>query len=122
SAPAAWGAPRSTATMARGPVVVIRRVGIRDVDTTGPGAWNEVVEVGTGFRGGGSALVNGGAGGVGHHAVQIARATATCGRANVAFVQSLGVDAVIDYNREAFRRRVERFDELFDAAARTLFG
>src|SRR5262249_41833016 len=51
----------------------------------------------------GSALINGGAGGVGHFAIQIARAmgakvTATCGPSNVEFVRSLGANRVIDYS------------------------
>ena len=63
-----------------------------------------------GLRAGGSALINGAAGGVGHFAVQIAKAlgattAATCGPSNVAFVQSLGADLVIDYSREDFAQR-----------------
>jgi NADPH:quinone reductase-like Zn-dependent oxidoreductase len=76
---------------------------------------------------GGSVLINGGAGGVGHFAVQIAKAlgakaTATCGPSHVAFVESLGADAVIDYSREDFTRRTERFDVVFDAVAKSSFG
>jgi NADPH:quinone reductase-like Zn-dependent oxidoreductase len=66
-----------------------------------------------GLREEGSALINGGAGGVGHFAVQIARTlgateAATCGPSNVDFVESLGADRVIDYSREDFTRRSER--------------
>jgi NADPH:quinone reductase-like Zn-dependent oxidoreductase len=75
---------------------------------------------------GASVLINGGAGGVGHIAVQIAKAlgakvSATCGPANVAFVESLGADAVIDYSREDFTRRDERFAVVFDAVATSSF-
>jgi NADPH:quinone reductase-like Zn-dependent oxidoreductase len=78
------------------------------------------------LREGGSALINGGAGGVGHFAVQIAKAlgarvTATCGPSNVAFVESLGTDRVIDYTREDFTRRPDRYDVVFDAVAKSTF-
>jgi NADPH:quinone reductase-like Zn-dependent oxidoreductase len=80
-----------------------------------------------GLRSGGAALANGGAGGVGHFAVQIAKAlgataAATCGPANVDFVKSLGADLVIDYSREDFTTRPERYDVVFDAVAMTSFA
>ncbi|MFI5458124.1 MAG: NAD(P)-dependent alcohol dehydrogenase [Isosphaerales bacterium] len=80
-----------------------------------------------GLRQGGSTLINGGAGGVGHFAVQIAKAlgattAATCGPFNVAFVESLGADLVIDYSREDFTQRAERYDVVFDAVAMSSFG
>ena len=77
---------------------------------------------------GGSALINGGAGGVGHFAVQIAKAlgaaptAATCGPANVDFVRSLGADLVIDYSKEDFTRRPEHYDVVCDAVATSSFG
>ena len=51
---------------------------------------------------GAKVLILGGAGGVGHFAVQIAKALgakvdATCGSSNITFVQSLGAEHVIDY-------------------------
>ena len=80
-----------------------------------------------GLRAGGSALINGGAGGVGHFVVQIAKAlgatvAATCGPSNVDFVRSLGADPVIDYSREEFPRRPERYDVILDAVARSSFA
>ena len=80
-----------------------------------------------GLREGGTTLINGGAGGVGHFAVQIARALgavpmATCGPSNVDFVRSLGADTVIDYSREDFTRRTELYDVVFDAVAKSRFG
>ena len=64
-------------------------------------------------------LVNGGAGGVGHFAVQYARhvgahVTATCGTDNVDFVRSLGADVVLDYTRDDAADAVEPFDVIFD--------
>ena len=80
-----------------------------------------------GLRSGGTTLINGAAGGVGHFAVQIARAlgaapTAVCGSANVDFVKSLGAETVIDYSRDDFTRRPERYDVVFDAVAKSSFG
>ena len=79
-----------------------------------------------GLREGGRALVTGAAGGVGHFAVQIAKAlgataAATCGPSNIAFVQSLGADLVIDYSREDFTQRQERYDVVLDAVAKSSF-
>jgi NADPH:quinone reductase-like Zn-dependent oxidoreductase len=64
-------------------------------------------------------LVNGGAGGVGHYAVQYAHhlgahVTATCGPDNVAFVRGLGADEVLDYTREDYAAATVPFDVIFD--------
>ena len=80
-----------------------------------------------GLRAGGTTLINGAAGGVGHFAVQIARdlgavTTATCGPSNVDFVKSLGAQTVIDYSRQDFTRGAERYDVVFDAVAKSGFG
>jgi NADPH:quinone reductase-like Zn-dependent oxidoreductase len=71
-------------------------------------------------------LVTGAAGGVGHYAVQFAKhagahVAGVCGPANVDFVRSLGADAVIDYTREDFTHRRERYDVVFDAACASTF-
>ena len=76
---------------------------------------------------GGTTLINGAAGGVGHFAVQIARAmgavpTAVCGPGNVEFVKSLGAETIIDYSQDDFTRRMERYDVVFDAVAKSGFG
>jgi NADPH:quinone reductase-like Zn-dependent oxidoreductase len=67
-------------------------------------------------------LITAAAGGVGHFAVQVAkhagaRVTGVCGPGNVAFVRDLGADDVVDYRREDFTRRGERYDVVFDAAS-----
>jgi NADPH:quinone reductase-like Zn-dependent oxidoreductase len=79
-----------------------------------------------GLKEGGSVMINGGAGGVGHFAVQIARAlgatvTATCGPSSVAFVESLGAHTVIDYSLEDFTHQPERYNVVFDAVAKSSF-
>ena len=71
-------------------------------------------------------LVNGAAGGVGHFAVQIAKHLGTqvvgvCSAANVEFVRGLGADEVIDYARDDFTKRSDRFDVVFDAAGASSF-
>ena len=71
-------------------------------------------------------LITGAAGGVGHFAVQIAKhlggeVVGVCGAANVEFVRALGADEVIDYARDDFTRRGDRFDVVFDAAGASSF-
>ena len=69
--------------------------------TAGITAWEALFDVGQ-FKKGQTVLVNGGAGGCGSFAVQLARMTggrvvATSGADNVAYVGALGADHVVDY-------------------------
>jgi NADPH:quinone reductase-like Zn-dependent oxidoreductase len=67
-------------------------------------------------------LIHGAGGGVGTFAVQIAKAlgayvTAVTGPQNVDVTRSLGADEVIDYSKEDFARRPERYDAVLDISA-----
>ena len=64
-------------------------------------------------------LINGASGGVGTFALQIAKAfdtqvTAVVSTRNVEIARNLGADHVIDYTKEDFTKREERYDLLFD--------
>ena len=68
-----------------------------------------------------SVLINGGTGGVGHFAVQIAKArgahvTVTCSSSNSALAKKLGADTVSGYTKDDFGRLTTKFDAIFDAA------
>ena len=72
-------------------------------------------------------LITGAAGGVGHFAVQVAKhlgahVVGVCGAANVEYVRDLGADEVVDYARDDFTRRTDRFDVVFDAAGASSFA
>jgi NADPH:quinone reductase-like Zn-dependent oxidoreductase len=65
-------------------------------------------------------LIQAGAGGVGHFAIQIAKilgakVIATTSTPNIAFVKSLGVDEVIDYTQTAFENVLTDLDFVLNA-------
>ncbi len=64
-------------------------------------------------------LINGSSGGVGHFAVQIAKAygakvTAVCSDKNTHFVKSLGADGVIAYNKESIHQHHGKYNLILD--------
>jgi NADPH:quinone reductase-like Zn-dependent oxidoreductase len=69
------------------------------------------------------ALIIGAAGGVGTHAVQLAKAfgavvTGVCSTPKMELVRTIGADEVIDYTREDFTDGTRRFDLILDTAGR----
>ncbi len=72
-------------------------------------------------------LIHGAGGGVGTLAVQIARAlgahvTAVSRTENLGLLRSIGADDVVDYTKEDFAARGQRYDILFDLGANRSLG
>jgi NADPH:quinone reductase-like Zn-dependent oxidoreductase len=75
------------------------------------------------LQAGQNVLIIGAAGGVGSHAVQLAKAfgavvTAVCSTSKAELVRGIGADEVIDYTREDFTEGTRRFDLILDTAGR----
>ena len=71
------------------------------------------------LKAGETVLINGSSGGVGHFAVQMAKAygahvTGVCSGKNAEFVRSLGADEVIAYDKENIHRHNGRYDLVVD--------
>jgi NADPH:quinone reductase-like Zn-dependent oxidoreductase len=73
-----------------------------------------------GVKAGTTLLINGSTGGVGHFAIQIAKAkgahvTATCSKRNEELAGKLGADRVTGYSEDDLAAINEKFDAIFDA-------
>lgn len=126
-----WGSPSHTAggTYAEYAVVPEGQLGPKPVGLThaeaaalplvGLTAYEALVTKSK-LQSGERVLVHAGAGGVGHVAIQIAKArgaevSTTCSARNAALVRELGADRVVDYRTEAFDEVLSELDVALEA-------
>ncbi len=88
------------------------------VPLAGLTAWQALFDT-AGLKEGQTVLIHGGAGGVGHFAVQMARARgakviATASAPNHEFLKSIGADQCIDYRTQKFEEHVKDVDVVLD--------
>ncbi|HZG00716.1 MAG TPA: NAD(P)-dependent alcohol dehydrogenase [Chitinophagales bacterium] len=79
------------------------------------------------IRAGQDVLINGGTGGIGSAAVQLAKyfganVTAVCATPHIDLVKSLEPEDVIDYTKEDFTKCGKTFDIVFDAVGKSTFA
>jgi NADPH:quinone reductase-like Zn-dependent oxidoreductase len=88
------------------------------VPAAGSTAWQVLVDVAK-LRAGQTVLIHGGSGGVGHFAIQIAKARgatviATASTANQDFVKKVGADVAVDYTDTKFEEVAKDVDVVLD--------
>jgi NADPH:quinone reductase-like Zn-dependent oxidoreductase len=88
------------------------------IPLAGQTAWQGLFRHGR-LKSGQSVLIHGGSGGVGHFAVQFAKArgarvVTTVSTENVEFAYALGADVVIDYKKQRFEDELADLDMVFD--------
>ncbi|WP_027162070.1 NADP-dependent oxidoreductase [Mesorhizobium sp. WSM1293] len=91
------------------------------VPLAGITAWQGLFDHG-GLKSGQRVLIHGGAGGVGHLAIQLAKAAGafvatTVSAEDVVFVRELGADQTVDYKNQRFEEVVDAVDLVFDLVA-----
>ncbi len=88
------------------------------IPLAGQTAWQGLFRRG-GLKAGQTVLIHGGSGGVGHYAIQFAKAEGarvltTVSTGNVPFARELGTDVIIDYKRQRFEDEASGLDMVFD--------
>ena len=88
------------------------------VPLAGTTAWQALMDT-AGLKSGQTVLIHGGSGGVGHLAIQIAKAQgakviATASTANQDFLKEMGADQAIDYTKTKFEDVVKEVDVVMD--------
>ena len=89
------------------------------VPAAGSTAWTALVETGN-LKAGQTVLIHGGSGGVGHFAIQIAKARgakviATASSTNQDFLKQLGADVAVDYTKQKFEDVAKDVDLVLDS-------
>ena len=92
------------------------------VGAAGATAWEALIDTAN-LRAGQTVLIHGGSGGVGHLAIQIAKAkgakvVATASTANQEFLRQMGADVAIDYTRTKFEDVAKDVDAVLDTVGR----
>src|SRR5438093_3660323 len=92
------------------------------VGAAGSTAWEALIDTAD-LRAGQTVLIHGGSGGVGHLAIQIAKAKgakvfATASTANQEFLRQMGADLTIDYTRTRFEDVAKDVDVVLDTVGR----
>jgi NADPH:quinone reductase-like Zn-dependent oxidoreductase len=88
------------------------------IPLAGSTAWQGLFRYGQ-LKGGQSVMIHGGSGGVGHFAIQFAKARGahvftTVSTNHVDFARSLGADVVVDYKTQRFEEHARDLDMVFD--------